>query len=207
MEEFVFRRHVLALVSALCVAAFGLAGAAQAQESAEAFIRDLGDRTLEILADEDMDRDAKRAALGSIFTEGLNIPTIGAFVMGRYWRQMDEDQQIAYLQKVQDFIVTTYSRRFLDFDGQEFMVLGQRPEGDDALVTSRIVQPDGAAIDVGWRVRTYEDGRYQVIDVIVEELSQLRTWRDEFSSIIQRNGGDVMSVMDELDAGIARQQG
>jgi phospholipid transport system substrate-binding protein len=48
-------------------------------------------------------------------------------------------------------------------------------------------------VRVDWRVR---GGK--VIDVIVEGVSMSVTQRSEFSSIIQRNGGDIEALITHL---------
>ena len=52
-----------------------------------------------------------------------------------------------------------------------------------------ISDPAGKPIVVDFRVRPDGDS-FKVIDVVVEGLSMLKTQRDEFSSVIQRNGLD-----------------
>ena len=56
---------------------------------------------------------------------------------------------------------------------------------DLALFTDQ----SGKPIVVDFRVRP-TNGTFKLIDVVVEGLSMLKTQRDEFSSVIQRNGVD-----------------
>jgi phospholipid transport system substrate-binding protein len=50
---------------------------------------------------------------------------------------------------------------------------------------------------VNWRVRL-RDGKYKVIDVMVEGISMGQTQRSEFSSVIRKNGGKVKGLLVEL---------
>lgn len=199
----------LAIATAIGVPSIlGFSQQALAQSPSEAFIENLGDRTLGALQDDTLDSDAKRGALREIFLEGINIQAIGAFAMGRYWNQMDTALQIEYLQLVEEFMITTYTRRFLDFSGEQFSVLGSRGISDtDDLVSTRIFRPNSAEpIDVQWHVRAYDDGTHKIVDVIIENSRQALTWQQEFGSLIRSNGGDVTSVLDSIREMLAREQ-
>ncbi|MDG2480857.1 MAG: ABC transporter substrate-binding protein, partial [Alphaproteobacteria bacterium] len=93
------------------------------------------------------------------------------------------------------YIVVTYEARFDTFSGYDFAVVRARPMDDDnAIVRTSISGDDGSNYVVDFRVELYEYGTFKVIDVAVEGLSMLKTQRDEFSAVIQRNGIDGLIV-------------
>lgn len=193
----------LAAFTLLVVLALPGAAAAQTDDDgARQFIRDLGDRTIEILRDDSIGVEGRVDRFRDLFRRGFDVPTIGRFVLGRYWRQANQEQQRTYLDLFEDWIVQTYARRFSDYSGETFEITGTRPEGDDVQVTTRIVRGDAPPLQVGWRVRE-RNGTYNIIDVKVEEVSMLATQRDEFASLIQRNGGNVQALIDALDQRVA----
>jgi len=52
-------------------------------------------------------------------------------------------------------------------------------------------------IRVDWRI-TFPDGRYKIIDIVVEGVSMVQTQRSEFSSVIRRSGGKVEGLLTAL---------
>jgi phospholipid transport system substrate-binding protein len=61
-----------------------------------------------------------------------------------------------------------------------------------------IVSPEGKPpVKVDWRVRN-KDGRYKIVDVLVEGVSMSLTQRSDFSSVIQAGGGDVQVLLNHL---------
>ena len=95
-------------------------------------------------------------------------------------------------------VVKVYSDRFKEYKGQKFEVRGARPEGEkDVIVTSFILPEGGPEVQVDWRVRS-KNGRFQVIDVIVEGVSMSVTQRSDFASVIQRGGGNVDVLLAHL---------
>jgi len=93
-------------------------------------------------------------------------------------------------------VVKTYGDRLNFYSGEGFRVIAARPESDsDVVVGSEITHADGSQpTHVDWRVRQ-RNGKLGVIDVVVEGISQSVTQRQEYTSIIQRNGGDIEPLL------------
>jgi phospholipid transport system substrate-binding protein len=64
----------------------------------------------------------------------------------------------------------------------------------NTMVTSRIERPEGGPVTVVWQVRD-SDGGYLAIDSIVEGVSLVRALREEFTSVVRNNGGDVGTLI------------
>ena len=179
-------------------------GAAVANElsaGAAQFIADLGKRALDALANAKQMSQAEVAEkFRGFLQDSFDTQTIGRFVLGRYWNVATPEQRQEYMRLFEDLIVAVYSKRFSDYSGGAgFEVVSHRPEGErDAVVSSRITRPSGGPpVMVDWRVRRGNSG-YKVIDVAVEGLSMSVTQRDEFTSVIERGGGNVQALLDAL---------
>lgn len=192
---------VLGLVAMLGGGLLAAGSAAASQESeARAFIQSLGDDALDVLQREDLDYETAVEAFGSLFREAFDIPLVARFALGRYWRLASEDQQRRYVDLFERVMLRTYSRRFDEYNGQTFEALSVRPEGSrDLLVSSRFNRLEAPPVNVGWRVRPQQDGAFKVLDVVIENVSMALTQRNEYSAIIQRNGGRVEALLDALE--------
>lgn len=171
----------------------------QAQQQARAFIEDLGDRTIDLLSDPDATTQSLIDDFERLFRQNFDTNTIGRFVLGRHWSQATPQQRQNYLEVFREFVVQTYAQRFSDFSGQRLQIEGTRPAGSsDVMVSTRIVDPSGAPpVAVDWRVRV-QDGEVKIIDVMVENVSMAITYRNEFNSVIQRQGGNVAGLIQAL---------
>ena len=110
----------------LVLVGFGATGA-QAQgtaEGAEAFLSDIGDRTIAVLATPDLSPEDLRAQLEQIFVDTFDTRTIGRFVLGRYWNDATDAQREEYLELFQALVVDTYARRFRGYRGERRPVIG-----------------------------------------------------------------------------------
>jgi phospholipid transport system substrate-binding protein len=177
--------------SALILAATQGAGA-------QKFIDNMAGQAIEFLGNPGMSQTAKQQAFEKLLRESFDMDTIGRFALGRYWRTATDSQRKEYTNLFRKMVVQVYSARFSEYDGQKFETRSVRPEGEkDTLVTSFIIPPSGPEVQVDWRVR-HKDGRYRIVDVIVEGVSMSVTQRSDFAAVIQRGGGDVGVLLNHL---------
>jgi phospholipid transport system substrate-binding protein len=166
---------------------------------AQNFIDSMGKRAIDFLADEELSIDEKQQSFRRLLEDSFDMNTIGRFSLGRYWRVSTKQQQDEYLSLFREMVIEIYSQRFEEYKGQGFETRGYRSDSPkDTIVHSFIIPKEtGAEIQVDWRVR-YKNGRYKVVDVIVEGVSMSVTQRSDFSSVIQRGGGNIESLLAHL---------
>lgn len=178
----------------------GLPRLASAQsDGPSAFIESMAKEAIGILEAGGAATPQGKAQFTAILERGFDLPTIGRFVLGRYWNSATPAQQQEYMQLFERMIVETYSRRFQNYQGQTLVVKGSRAVGGsgDTLVMTEVRQKDGPPIQVDWRVRQAGSG-YKVVDVIVARVSMSVTQRDEFASVIAQNGGNIDGLLQAM---------
>ncbi|OWJ66376.1 hypothetical protein BWR60_15210 [Inquilinus limosus] len=166
-------------------------------DGAAAFIDDMAKRAIGILQAGGASTAQGKAQFTQILNQGFDLPTIGRFVLGRYWNSATPDQKREYMDLFERMIVETYSRRFQNYQGETLVIKGTRAVGNDTLVATEIRQKDGPPIQVDWRVRP-AGGSYKVVDVIVARVSMSVTQRDEFASVIAQNGGNIEGLLQAM---------
>ncbi|NNG03307.1 MAG: ABC transporter substrate-binding protein [Inquilinus sp.] len=166
---------------------------------AERFIAALGDEVVSTLQRPDLTLEEAETQFRGVFRTNFDIPTIGQFSLGRYWRVASPTEREEFLLLFEEMIVETYARRFTEYSGQSFRVTGSREISErDVLVSTSIINADGQLVVViDWRVRQRETG-YQIIDVVVEQVSMGVTQRSDFNAVIQRGGGKVEVLLQAL---------
>lgn len=171
--------------------------AAPQSQNASAFIQILGDRAISIIADKTLSPQQRNEKFKQILSDSFDLKTIGRFVIGRSWNTATPEQQDEYMRLFQALIVKTYGDRLTLYTGEGFKVLSQRDESEqDVIVSSEITHPDGSTPTlIDWRVRN-RNGKLGVIDVVVEGVSLSVTQRQEYSAVIQSNGGQIDGLLD-----------
>ncbi len=172
----------------------------EALKGAEGFIGSVADRGIGFLSDEGLSMEKRKSSFRSLLQKNFDIPTIARFALGRYWKVATPAEQKEYSSLFENMIIEVYSSRFGEYNGEKLEVRGSRAEGkNDILVNSAIVPANGQDIQLDWRVR-YKGGQYKVVDVIVEGVSMAVTQRSDFSSVIQRGGGQMEVLLAHLRA-------
>ncbi len=167
-------------------------------QAAEDFVDKMASDAIAFLGNADLSDTQKQKKFRQLLTKSFDMSTIGRFALGRYWRTASAEQRKEYQSLFRDMIVDVYSRRFGEYDGQVLEIRSSRKDSEkDVTVQSFIVPETGQEIQVDWRVR-YKNGQYKVIDVMVEGVSMALTQRSDFSSVIQRGGGELSVLIAHL---------
>lgn len=192
-------RFVLFIVPlAAALAGGGVAAGASSLEASSAFVKQLGDRTIEVLTNESYSDEDRMERYRDLLRDGFAVNTIARFALGRYWRTATPELREEYLALFQDFVLDIYSKRLNAFSGESFTILESIAiDGSDTMVSTEISGGDGPPIRVDYRVRSQNDV-FQIVDVLVEGISLIVTQRSEFASIINRDG--LEGLMDKLRA-------
>lgn len=165
---------------------------------AQKFISDMGDKAISFLSNSSLSQSQKEQEFRKLLTNHFDMNTIGRFALGKNWRNASPAQQKEYQRLFKDMVVEVYASRFNEYKGEGFDVASFKDAGSkDVLVTSYIVPASGQRVQVDWRVRN-KNGDYKIIDVIIEGVSMSLTQRSDFSSVIQRNGGDFEMLLAHL---------
>lgn len=192
------RRSVLGFLFAAALSAvLPSAAFAQAGDPAQ-FVQSLGDRALQQMTGQQLSDTELQSRFRTLLTESFDIPRIGAFTAGPQWRAATPEQQKEFLALFENQVVNAYAKRFKQYSGQQFKVTGQRKDGEDSLVQSQIIQPNGGpSVAVEWRVRP-QGGALKIVDVTIAGISMSVTQRNEYAAVIQRNGGQFQGLIDAL---------
>ena len=167
----------------------GMTGTVMADNPAAQRIHKLGQEVLAVMADPSISKDQRTAHFGGLLARDLDIPVIGRFVLGRYWRKASRNQRITYLRAFKGYVIRTYSNRLGGADLSQFKVTSVRPVGKrDILVRTQISRPKAGAVFADWRVRERK-GAYKILDLCIEGVSMSMTLRQEFSAVLRHKGG------------------
>src|SRR5262252_9370321 len=164
---------------------------ARAADDDAVFVSGLAQRTIDVLLStrSQAEREAK---FHELVDQAFDVPAIARFVLGPYWRTATDAQREEFQKLFETYIVHVSAVRFGGYSGEQLKVTGSRPEGDKTVfVKSQIVRVGNAPpVNADWRVVKTDRG-LKIVDVIVEGVSMAVTEREEFSSVIQRGGGQV----------------
>jgi phospholipid transport system substrate-binding protein len=180
-------------------AALGLARASAAWAEIDSgraadFVRRLGQELVSAI-DSNEPVAQRRDKVTSILRRMVDVEGAGRFILGRWWRQASPLEQQEYLRLFDATLTRNLSARFGEYRGVRFSIdrAPQRSE-DGVLVNTVVMRPNAAPLSLDWRVSEI-GGQHKVVDLIAEGTSLRLTQRSEYSSVIQRHGGQVAALL------------
>lgn len=194
------RRGVAVWLIALAFLVPGLSARADTGPDAREYIGRLVNAALKTLADTKTNEAQREQAFDNMLRDNFDFPRIARFVLGRYWNKASEPDRQKFIAIYREFIIRSYAAQFNEYSGETVKVTNAREEsGDVVVVNSLIVHPNGdPPIKVNWRLHKEGDG-FKILDVDVEGISMLLAQREEFTSVIQRNGGTVAGLIQAIE--------
>ncbi len=197
-----FDRRLLLLLAVLFLGAGVQPASATTKAGAIQHIQLLGEQAFGALQRVDVSLEKREAVLADILSRGFALPLIARFVLGRYWRPATPDQRDLFVELFGKFVIKSYSRNLGGFAGSNFDIVGAEPIGKlDFVVTTILHRKSGPPFKAGWRVRLI-DGQHKIIDIVVEGISMALSQRQEFGSVLKRNG--VERLLQILTAKVGR---
>ncbi len=194
-------RHVL---FALAVAFAGLASAAPAEAAtpAEAFVQDNIHVGLDILNNKSLSTDARRTQFANFLLSLTDMKRIADFTLGQYRRGASPADLAAFDAAFQNYAVAVYQSYFAKYAGQTLKVTdSQARTQDDFIVATALIDPNDhsgqAPLEVDFRVRT-DSGKLVVTDFSVAGIWLALEERDQFTSFLGQNGGNIHSLISHL---------
>lgn len=185
----------VALILVVCVG--GNARSAEADTPA-LFLEGFGNQAIKLLAETAPGEAKREAEMRRLLNEGFDIEFIGRFVLSRYWRSASEAERAEFRQLFEDYLIAAYGRRFGTYSGEKFVIGQTFPQDDErAVVRSDVVRPSGDTMTVDWRVQRRE-GKWRVVDIMVEGVSMMVTQRSEFTALLQRENGSIAALNQRL---------
>lgn len=192
------RRRFGLMVAVLLLALTNGVARAGAFPAAEQTIERLVEEIAALLVEEQEGAELEIEQLASVLNREADLDLLGRLALGRHWRAATPEQQAEYEEVFRGMMLrrfagylNAYSGNGLDGSVAELIeIRGSREvAGGDIMVDTLVSPPAQPPINVMWRLRE-RNGTPAVIDLIVEEISLLITQRQEFSSVIEREGMD-----------------
>jgi phospholipid transport system substrate-binding protein len=198
------RRALLASSVALAaLSMFGLkrALAAASASQASAFVNRFASELTNII-NGPQPASQKKAALGPVIDENVDVSKIARFCLGRFWNTATPAQQSEYTEIFHQVLLNNISGHLGEYKGVSYTLTRDQPQGADELVGTIISRPNAPPANVQWVVDT-TSGALKVVDVVAEGTSLRVTTRSDYASYLEQHGNNVGQLLAALHRQLA----
>lgn len=217
-------RHASALSGVICLCLPLLAGAQSAAPAAATPAASDDPATLVqqaaqgMLGDIAKNRDAYRkdpSKIGAVVDKWLmphfDTETSARVVLGQYWRTATPEQRQRFINAFYHSLLSNYGDALVDFTPDRLKIFPSRVAPGDTSTTVRteVTRANGDRVSVNYSLRMTPQG-WKAWDVVIDGISYVKSYREDFGSQIQQQGLDT--VIKRLESGekpgeIAKQTG
>ena len=166
----------------------------------DVFVQSTVNRASKLLS-EDLSKDQKIEELKLIAKDTVDIKGIGFYTLGSKRKTLNDDQKSKYSELFEQYFLKSFSSRLAEYSNPEINVYSKEKLNENyTIVNSTLKATDERPeIKIDWRIYTKNEDKPLIRDLIIEGLSLARTQKEEFSSVLQGNNGDIKALFKTLE--------
>ncbi len=166
----------------------------------DVFVQSTVNRASQILS-KNITKEEKINQLKSIAKETVDIKAVGFYSLGSARKNLNDSQKIIYSKLFEDYFLKSFSSRLAEYTNPEIEVNDKKVLNKNyTIVNSLLVgTSERPEVKIDWRVYTKNPENPLIRDLIIEGLSLARTQKEEFSSILNSNDGDINALFKSLE--------
>ena len=164
------------------------------------FVQSTVDRASKILS-ENISKDEKINQLKKIAKETVDIKGVGFYSLGPIRKNLNNEQKKKYIDLFESYFLKSFASRLSEYTDPEIKVKGKKFLNKNyTIVNSLLVgTSERPQVNIDWRIYTKNPNEPLIRDLIIEGLSLARTQKEEFSSILNSNDGDINALFKTLE--------
>ena len=166
----------------------------------DVFVQSTVNRASQILS-KNITKEEKIIELKIIAKETVDIKGVGFYSLGSARKDLDDNQKAKYSELFEDYFLKSFSSRLAEYTNPQIEVINKEFLNKNyTIVNSILVATDNRPeVKIDWRIYTKSPDNPLIRDLIIEGLSLARTQKEEFSSILNSNDGDINALFKTLE--------
>ena len=167
---------------------------------ADVFVQSTVNRASQVLS-KNISKEDKINELKIIAKETVDIKGVGFYSLGSVRKDLNEKEKRQYLDLFEDYFLKSFSSRLSEYTNPKIEVQGKEVLNENyTIVNSLLISTsERPQVKIDWRIYTKNQDNPLIRDLIIEGLSLARTQKEEFSSIINSNDGDINALFKTLE--------
>ena len=192
-----FTKKILALLTSLIISLSSVTKVYSME--ADIFVQSTVNRAAETLSG-NLTKEERIEKLKEIAKDTVDINGIGFYTLGAYRKTINDSQIKQYQILFEQYFLKTFSSRLAEYSNPEIEVISKKKLNENyTIVNSVLVGTDQKQkVKIDWRIYTKNPNTPMIRDLIIEGLSMARLQKEEFSSIIESNDGDINALFSTL---------
>ena len=166
----------------------------------EIFVQSTVNRASKVLS-QDLTKEEKIEKLKIIAEETVDIRGIGFYTLGGARKNLNDVDKKKYAKLFKKYFLKSFSSRLAEYTNPEIDVQSKKILNENYTIVNSVLKEtnERPEIKIDWRIYTKNPKNPLIRDLIIEGLSLARTQKEEFSSILSSNNGDINILFKTLE--------
>jgi phospholipid transport system substrate-binding protein len=166
----------------------------------DVFVQSTVNRASEILS-KNISKEEKINGLKIIAKETVDIKGVGFYSLGSTRKVLNDKQKEKYFELFENYFLKSFSSRLSEYTNPKIEVQKKEVVNENYTIVNSILvsTSDRPEVKIDWRIYTKNPENPLIRDLIIEGLSLARTQKEEFSSILNSNDGDINVLFKTLE--------
>ena len=171
----------------------------------DVFVQSTVNRASAILT-KSISKEDKMNELKLIAKDTVDIKGIGLYTLGSFRKNLSDSQKNEYSNLFENYFLKTFSSRLSEYTNPKIEVTDKKVLNKNYTIVNSILvgTSERPEVKIDWRIYTKNPDNPLIRDLIIEGLSLVRTQKEEFSSILNSNNGDINSLFKVLEKFIVK---
>ena len=159
------------------------------------FVQSTVNRASKILSN-DTSKEQKMSDLKIIAKETVDIRGIGFYTLGKIRKNLNDEQKKTYTELFENYFLKSFSSRLAEYTNPEIDVISKEVLNENYTIVNSVLKgtSERPEVKIDWRIYTKNKENPLIRDLIIEGLSLARTQKEEFSSILNSNDGNINAL-------------
>ena len=166
----------------------------------DVFVQSTVNRASKLLS-ESISKEEKIDKLKLIAKDTVDIKGIGFYTLGAARKNLNDDEKKRYSMLFEKYFLKSFASRLAEYTNPEIEVFGKEVINKNYTIVNSTLKgtEERLEIKIDWRIYTKDPEKPLIRDLIIEGLSLARTQKEEFTSVLNSNDGNINALFTTLE--------
>lgn len=190
--------HLILSILLVCLAPISVAEEQSGSSGARQAVDKLNSTLIEVMKNsKQLGYQGRYKKLEPVVKDTHDFNAIAQIALGTHWKSLDDPQKKSFIQRLTDLSIATYAAQFNSYGGEEFKYESEQSlKSNRTLLRYVLTAPKEKPVKFEYIMNQTSDGRWNIVNIIVDGISDLALKKAQYTSVIDREGFD--SLMNKL---------
>jgi phospholipid transport system substrate-binding protein len=148
------------------------------------------DKVIEILKNKGLKNperaNERRAAIRKVVGERFDFEEMAKRSLALHWKKRTPEERNEFVPLFSDLLERSYIKKIESYTDEKILYTDEKIDGEYAVVDTQIITKRNVKTPIEYRLLN-KNGKWEVYDVVIEGVSLVNNYRNQFNKIIRRD--------------------